>query len=75
AAALSLDSTLLGELLGRAELRELLDPEVIASVERDLQRLSPDRRARDAEGIVDVPRLVGALDLPELTARSWLADA
>ncbi|GAA3331947.1 ATP-dependent helicase [Curtobacterium albidum] len=75
AAALSLDSTLLGELLGRAELRELLDPEVIASVERDLQRLSPDRRARDAEGIVDVLRLVGALDLPELTARSWLADA
>ncbi len=73
AAALSLDSTLLGELLGRAELRELLDPAVIASVERDLQRLSPDRRARDAEGLVDVLRLVGALDLAELTARSWAA--
>ncbi|PZF57335.1 ATP-dependent helicase [Curtobacterium sp. MCSS17_008] len=75
AAALSLDSTLLGELLGRAELRELLDPAVIASVERDLQRLSPDRRARDAEGLVDVLRLVGALELPELVARSWVADA
>ncbi|MGL3200646.1 MULTISPECIES: DNA glycosylase AlkZ-like family protein [Curtobacterium] len=73
AAALSLDSTLLGELLGRAELRELLDPAVIASVEQDLQRLSPDRRARDAEGLVDVLRLVGALDLTELTARSWAA--
>ncbi|MGN8049301.1 Lhr family ATP-dependent helicase [Curtobacterium sp. 22159] len=73
AAALSLDSTLLGELLGRAELRELLDPAVIASVERDLQRLSPDRRARDAEGIVDVLRLVGALDLDEVVERSWLA--
>ena len=73
AAALSLDSTLLGELLGRAELRELLDPAVIASVERDLQRLSPDRRARDTEGIVDVLRLVGALELPELVDRSWLA--
>ncbi|MEK6311900.1 MAG: crosslink repair DNA glycosylase YcaQ family protein, partial [Curtobacterium sp.] len=73
AAALSLDSTLLGELLGRAELRELLDPAVIASVEQDLQRLSPDRRARDAEGLVDVLRLVGALDLTELTERSWAA--
>jgi ATP-dependent Lhr-like helicase len=75
AAALSLDSTLLGELLGRAELRELLDPAVIASVERDLQRLSPDRRSRDTEGMVDVLRLVGALDLSELVDRSWLADA
>ncbi len=74
AAALSLDSTLLGELLGRAELRELLDPSVIQSVERDLQRLSPDRRARDAEGIVDVLRLVGALDTDEVVARSWAAD-
>ncbi|MDM7892547.1 Lhr family ATP-dependent helicase [Curtobacterium caseinilyticum] len=73
AAALSLDSTLLGELLGRAELRELLDPTVIASVERDLQRLSPDRRARDVEGIVDVLRLVGALELSEVVERSWLA--
>ncbi|TCU87511.1 Lhr family ATP dependent helicase [Curtobacterium sp. PhB191] len=73
AAALSLDSTLLGELLGRAELRELLDPAVIASVEEDLQRLSPDRRARDAEGLVDVLRLVGALDLDEAVDRSWLA--
>ena len=30
AAALSLDSMLLAELLGRVELRELLDPQVIA---------------------------------------------
>ncbi|KQS10064.1 DEAD/DEAH box helicase [Curtobacterium sp. Leaf183] len=74
AAALSLDSTLLSELLGRAELRELLDPAVIAATERDLQRLSPDRRARDAEGLVDVLRLVGALDLDEAVDRSWLAD-
>ena len=50
AAALSLDSTLLAELLGQAELRELLDPDALAQVERDLQRLSEDRHARDAEG-------------------------
>ncbi|OII33908.1 DEAD/DEAH box helicase [Curtobacterium sp. MMLR14_010] len=73
AAALSLDSTLLSELLGRAELRELLDPAVIASTEQDLQRLSPDRRARDTEGLVDVLRLVGAIDLDEAVDRSWLA--
>ncbi|MFA6300717.1 MAG: helicase-related protein, partial [Nocardioides sp.] len=46
AAALSLDQGLLAELLGRAELRELLDPEVLAEVEAELQRLAPDRRAR-----------------------------
>ncbi len=39
AAALALDSTLLGELLGRVELRELLDPEVVVETERRLQWL------------------------------------
>ena len=34
AAALSLDSVLLAELLGRVELRELLDPQVIESTGR-----------------------------------------
>ena len=40
AAALSLDSVLLAELLGRVELRELLDPQVIATTTRQLQHLS-----------------------------------
>ncbi|MGH3411783.1 MAG: ATP-dependent helicase [Marmoricola sp.] len=71
AAALSLDQGLLAELLGRAELRELLDPDVLAEVEAELQRLAPDRRARDAEGLVDVLRLVGPLDPDELAARAW----
>ena len=61
AAALSLDSTLLAELLGQAELRELLDPEALAQVERDLQRLSEDRQARDAEGTADLLRVLGPL--------------
>ena len=60
AAALSLDSTLLAELLGQAELRELLDPAALAQVEQDLQRLSEDRRARDAEGTADLLRLLGS---------------
>lgn len=41
AAALSLDSSLLAELLGRVELRELLDAAVIEQTERELQRLTP----------------------------------
>lgn len=70
AAALSLDPTLLAELLGRAELRELLDPAVIEQTELELQRLTPERAARDAEGIVDVLRMLGPLSLDELAARS-----
>ena len=70
AAALSLDQGLLAELLGRAELRELLDPEVLAEVEAELQRLPPDRRARDAEGVADLLRLLGPLTTGEVTARS-----
>ena len=61
AAALSLDQGLLAELLGRAELRELLDPEVLAEVEAELQRLAPDRRVHDAEGVADLLRLLGPL--------------
>lgn len=82
AAALTLDQGLLAELLGRAELRELLDPDVLAEVEAELQRTIPDRRARDAEGVADLLRLLGPLTLDEVTARSrdeapvseWLAD-
>jgi ATP-dependent Lhr-like helicase len=70
AAALTLDQGLLAELLGRAELRELLDADVLAEVEAELQRLAEDRRARDAEGLVDVLRLVGPLSTDELAARS-----
>jgi len=73
AAALSLDSSLLQELLGRAELRELLDPDVIDQHELELQRLAPDRRARDIEGVVDLLRLLGPLTTSEIVERSWLA--
>ncbi|GJO01556.1 ATP-dependent helicase [Mycobacterium marinum] len=70
AAALSLDSTLLAELLGRVELRELLDPEVIAATGRQLQHLSADRAARDAEGVADLLRLLGPLTEDEVEARA-----
>ncbi|CQD07795.1 DEAD/DEAH box helicase [Mycobacterium lentiflavum] len=74
AAALSLDSTLLAELLGRVELRELLDPDVIAATGRQLQHLSADRAARDAEAVADLLRLLGPLTEDEVAARSEAAD-
>jgi ATP-dependent helicase Lhr and Lhr-like helicase len=69
AAALSLDATLLAELLGRAELRELLDPAVLEQTELELQRLAPDRKAGDLEGVVDLLRVLGPLSLDEIVAR------
>ncbi|NYJ01688.1 ATP-dependent Lhr-like helicase [Nocardioides thalensis] len=79
AAALTLDQGLLAELLGRAELRELLDPDVLAEVEAELQRTADDRRARGAEGVADLLRLLGPLTDAEVAERSvddpteWLA--
>ncbi|MFJ2369392.1 ATP-dependent helicase [Microbacterium sp. NPDC087665] len=69
AAALSVDPALLGELLGTVELRELLDPEVIAQFEREAQRLDPERRARGLEGVADLLRLLGPLDAAEVAER------
>ncbi|MFJ9446486.1 ATP-dependent helicase [Kitasatospora sp. NPDC101235] len=69
AAALSLDSRLLSELLGQAELSELLDPQVLTELEAELQRLTPERRIKDAEGVADALRLLGPLTEAELTLR------
>ncbi|MEP6649542.1 MAG: helicase-related protein, partial [Lapillicoccus sp.] len=88
AAALSLDPTLLAELLGRGDglsLRDLLDPEAVARTEAELQRLDDSRRCRDAEDAVDLLRALGPLPLDAVVARSdetadprvvghWLVD-
>ncbi|MBB4925621.1 ATP-dependent helicase [Kitasatospora kifunensis] len=78
AAALALDSRLLAELLGQAELRELIDPVVLAELEAELQRLTPERRIKDVEGVADALRLLGPLSAAELAARgaepSWPAE-
>jgi ATP-dependent Lhr-like helicase len=78
AQALALDSTLLAELLGQANLRELLDPEVVAETSRELQRLPADRHARSVEGAADLLRELGPLTTAELTTRGatarWLAE-
>ncbi|MFD8142117.1 ATP-dependent helicase [Streptomyces sp. NPDC059708] len=74
AAALSLDSRLLAELLGQAELRELLDAEVLEELERELLWLTADRRAKDAESVADLLRLLGPLTDAELAERGAEAD-
>ncbi len=77
AQALSLDSTVLAELLGQAELRELIDVEALAEVEVERQRLTPERRARDAEDVADLLRVLGDLTTAEAVSRgatpAWLA--
>jgi ATP-dependent helicase Lhr and Lhr-like helicase len=73
AAALSLDSTLLAQLLGRGEgasLRDLLDPAALERTEAELQRLAPTRRLVGAEGVADLLRLLGPLTLDDLTRRT-----
>ncbi|WP_425388713.1 ATP-dependent helicase [Amycolatopsis jejuensis] len=78
AAALSLDSALLAELLGTEAIRELLDPEAVAKVERSLQRLDPERHARSAEDAADLLRFLGDLSTVEASERGiqaeWLAE-
>ncbi len=78
AAALALDSTLLGELLGRVDLRELLDPAVVTESEAQLQWLTEQRRPRDAEDTVELLRLLGDLSPGELTERGvdlgWMSE-
>jgi ATP-dependent Lhr-like helicase len=69
AAALSLDRDLLRELLGQEELRDLIDPGALDSVEADLQCLSELAQATGRDGLLDVLRRVGDLSLPEVTAR------
>jgi len=70
AAALSLDRELLRDVLGAEELRELLDADVLADLELELQLLVDGRRARDADELHDVLRRLGPLNRLDLDARS-----
>ena len=83
AAALALDRDLLADLLGAEELRELLDAEVLAELELELQRLADSRRARNPDELADVLARVGDLTATEIahrciddpsTGQPWLAE-
>lgn len=69
AAALSLDPVLLGELLGRNDVREILDPQVIAGLQEQLQYRAENRRLAGMEGAADLLRLLGPLSIEQLAAR------
>ncbi|HEX6390192.1 MAG TPA: DEAD/DEAH box helicase, partial [Solirubrobacteraceae bacterium] len=69
AAALSLDRELLRELLGQEELRELIDPGALQTVEDDLQHRSTRTQATSRDALHDVLRRLGDLTADEARAR------
>ena len=74
ATALALDRDLLRDLLGAEELRDLLDPGMLADVELELQCLADGRRARSADELHDVLRRVGELSADEAAQRCETAQ-
>jgi ATP-dependent Lhr-like helicase len=69
AQALSIDQEQLRDLLGDADLRELLDADAIAEIEEQLQALTETTRARSADGVHDLLLRLGDLSRDELAKR------
>ncbi len=74
AQALTIDQEELRELLGEADLRELLDADAIAEVEETAQCLAESYRARSADGIHDLCLRLGDLSREELAHRLATPD-
>ncbi|MBI2219928.1 MAG: DEAD/DEAH box helicase [Acidobacteria bacterium] len=70
AQALAIDQSQLRELLGGAELRELLDADAIDELERQRQHLEARARVRSADALHDALLRLGDLNAPEIAARS-----
>lgn len=69
AQALTIDQDQLRELLGEADLRELLDADAIREVEETAQCLTETTRARTADGIHDLLLKLGDLSRKEIAQR------
>ncbi|RBP99553.1 ATP-dependent helicase [Bifidobacterium xylocopae] len=69
AAMLSIDPDLLAKLVGRPGGAALMDPELAAGLEAELQCLPSDRRRHGAEGVADLLRLLGPLTAAEIRVR------
>lgn len=69
AQALSIDQDQLLELMGDADLRELLDPGAIEETEEQVQCLAETYRARSMDGVHDLLLKLGDLRRDELLAR------
>lgn len=70
AATLALDHAQLRELLGDAELRELIDADVVDELSLELQRLDLAYPLRDADGVHDLLQQLGDLTTQEVAARA-----
>ncbi len=72
AQALSVDQAQLRELVGDAELRDLLDPEALIAVERQLQHLDATHQARTVDAVHDMLIHIGDLTFDEVVERTSL---
>ncbi len=70
AQALVVDQSQLRELLGDAELRELLDRDAMDDIERELQRLDAKYRVKHADGLHDMLLSLGDLSREDIEART-----
>ena len=75
AQALAVDQAQLRELIGDAELRELLNAEAIETVEQQLQKIGPRYPIKSADAVHDLLLAIGDLSEAELLARALTVDA
>jgi len=69
AQALTLDTSLLAELMGSPDLRDLLDEQAITDSIAEAQRLTENRRVRGIDQVHDLLREIGDLTTEEAAAR------
>ncbi|MDE3156584.1 MAG: DEAD/DEAH box helicase [Acidobacteriota bacterium] len=75
AQTLSVDQAQLRELLGDAELRDLIDPDALQQLEAGLQHLSAERRFPHADALHDLLLRLGDLSRAEIAARAAAPEA
>lgn len=75
ASVLALDSELLRNLLGQGDPTELLDPRINQQLEDELQRRVAERQAKGKEGVYDLLRELGPMNLQTLNARHVASTA
>jgi ATP-dependent helicase Lhr and Lhr-like helicase len=74
AQALAVDQSQLREIIGDAELRELLDADSMHALELELQRMEPRFHARSADAVHDMLLSIGDLSRAEVAERSTAPD-
>lgn len=75
AQALTIDQDQLRDLMGEADLRELLDAAAIEEVEEQLQAVAENYRAKNIDGIHDLLLRLGDLSRQEVADRAVNVDA